>query len=49
MRESNDDDFQTLQGQYPDLLTGDQLNEAVPRRWLHGDERFWELVGGRAE
>jgi hypothetical protein len=45
----NEDDFQGLPEQYPGLLAGDQMNEAAPRRWLHGDARFWELVGGRAD
>jgi hypothetical protein len=30
----NEDDFQALLEQYPDLLAGDQMNEAAPRRWL---------------
>jgi hypothetical protein len=30
----NEDDFQLLLERYPDLLAGDQMNEAVPRRWL---------------
>ncbi len=30
----NEDDFQTLLEQYPDLLAGDQMNEGAPRRWL---------------
>jgi len=30
----NEDDFQSLLERYPDLLAGDQMNEAVPRRWL---------------
>ena len=30
----NEDDFQSLLEQYPDLLAGDQMNEAAPRRWL---------------
>lgn len=30
----NEDDFQALLGQYPDLLAGDQMNAEVPRRWL---------------
>jgi hypothetical protein len=45
----NEDDFQALLEQYPDLPAGDQMNEAAPRRWLRVDERFWELaVGGWA-
>jgi len=27
----NEDDFQALLEQYPDLLAGDQMNEAAPR------------------
>jgi len=30
----NEDDFQSLLEQYPDLLAGDQMNEAAPRRWM---------------
>jgi hypothetical protein len=30
----NEDDFQSLLEQYPDLLAGDQMNEGAPRRWL---------------
>lgn len=29
-----EDDFQALLEKYPDLLPGDQINEAAPRRWL---------------
>ena len=30
----NEDDFQALLEQYSNLLAGDQMNEAVPRRWV---------------
>ena len=30
----NEDLLQTLLEKYPDLLAGDQINEAMPRRWL---------------
>ena len=30
----NEEDFQTLLEQYPDLLAGDQIDEDNPRRWL---------------
>ena len=31
---SNEDIFQSLLEQYPNLLAGDQINSAEPRRWL---------------
>ncbi len=31
---ANEDLLQTLLAQYPDLLAGEQMNEASPRRWL---------------
>ena len=31
---ANEDLLQTLLEKYPDLLAGDQINEAAPRRWL---------------
>lgn len=37
---TSEDLLQTLLQNYPDLLAGDQMNEASPRRWLLVDREF---------
>jgi len=37
---ATEDDFQSLLEKYPDLLPGDQINEASPRRWLLVSREF---------
>src|SRR6516164_6252957 len=31
---ASEDDFQSLLAKFPELLSGDQIDPAVPRRWL---------------
>ena len=45
----NEDDFQLLLEQYPDLAGRRPDDQGSAAAVLHGGERWWELVGGRAD